>query len=108
MSRLLRLPGMQPSTLQDVFGQSLGVRALLTVLPFAIISDAVNLVVDSDGATLVDTFSSAPLDALPEHVDTPLAIIGTDTVIQFGKVDTVLEGTILDQILGWNLGIVAR
>ena len=108
VSALLAALGMLPSALENLIDQGLWIRARRAVLPFAIVSNAVDLVVYPDGAALGDVVGGAPLDALFEHGDAPFAIIGADTLVQSAKVDTMLEGTVLHEVLRWNVGVLTR
>lgn len=96
-----------PSALKDVVDQALGIRAMLTVLPLATVSDAVDFVVDSDGTALGDAQVSASLNTLSQHASGLLAIIGADAVVQLVEVDTMLESAVLNEVLIWDFGVVA-
>lgn len=107
-STLLAAVSMLPLALQNLLDQSLGIRTCLAVLPLATISDAVDLIVESDGAALGNVVVGAPLDALLEEINALGAVILANALVQSTEIDAVLKSTVLNQILGWNLGVVAR
>lgn len=79
---------------------------MLAISPFATISDAVDLLINSDGAALGDVIGGAPHDALLEHVGGRLAVVFAQTCVQATKVHAVLEGAVLKKAGGGNVGVV--
>lgn len=99
---------MLPSALINLINKRRRIRAISTVLPLATIPDTVNLVVHPNSTALVDALGFASLDALLQETGGHFAVVGADASVEFVKVHAVFQSTVLNQVLGGNVRVVAE
>lgn len=75
-------------------------------LPLAVIADAVDLLVEADGAALRHAGRRGSPDAASEHTHPIGAIILGGALVELVKVDGMLEGAVLDQTALGDVAVV--
>lgn len=92
--------------LHHILDQVSDLMATLTVGPLATIHDTPHLAIQPDRTALVDTRLGASINATPQNVRPPRAIVPAYTVVELAEADAVLECTVADQPLRGNVLVV--